>query len=447
MPRRKDGVFKQCPCPPEVDCVKRHGTWTYQVRLGVDPLTGKRIRRKKGGFRTRKEAVEARARLLAEAGEGPLANDRNLTVGRYLDQWYQALESRPDPPEYKTLQGYASNIRIWKPLIGHIRLQDLSREHINEALRRLAEPRSDDERPSSGRYGQWKAKREISTLDRYRATLRRALTIAVEKNLVRANVAAGHLDALDRPKAARVTVPRTVWAGHQTAQFFDHIADHPWALLYGSYALTGARRAEWVGAQWARLSPPGDSLYIGPTVVTGSGDLPCHVCGGTHRGILFKPLPKSANSFRWLPLPDQLRDALRQHRRAQAKTPVPNDWVDHDLIFPDELGGPIHPDEVTNEFNRLVAEAGLPPLTGVHALRHNAVSMMLHMGVPVEEVAKVTGHDVATLRRHYAHIIEKYARQSVQAHADAVLGRAWRCSDPAASHTGSSVTGRLRLVR
>lgn len=101
-------------------------------------------------------------------------------------------------------------------------------------------------------------------------------------------------------------------------------------------------------------------------------------------------------------------------------------WVDHDLIFPDERGGPIHPDRVTDEFNRLVAEAGLPPLSGVHALRHNAVSMMLLMGVPVEEVAKVTGHDVGTLRRHYAHIIEKYARQSVQAHADAVLGRGWR---------------------
>ena len=163
----------------------------------------------------------------------------------------------------------------------------------------------------------------MTTLERYRATLRRALTIAVEKNLIHANVAAGHLDALDRPKAARVTAPRTVWAGEQTAEFFDSVTEHPWSLLYGCYALTGARRAEWVGAQWTRLSPTGDSLYVGPTVVTGSGDLPCHVCGGTHRGILFKALPKSANSFRWLPLPDQLRDALAGHRRVQAATVRP----------------------------------------------------------------------------------------------------------------------------
>jgi integrase len=167
---------------------------------------------------------------------------------------------------------------------------------------------------------------------------------------------------------------------------------------------------------------------------------------------LFKALPKSANSFRWLPLPDQLRDALTEHRRTQGVAPKPAGWVDHDLIFPDDLGGPIHPDQVTDEFNRLVAEAGLPPLTGVHALRHNAVSMMLHLGVPVEEVAKVTGHDVATLRRHYAHIIERYARHSVQTHADAVLGHRWRSTRTAPP--GERTTGpnpdagrRLRLVR
>jgi hypothetical protein len=67
--------------------VKRHGTWTYQARLGTDPLTGRPIRRKKGGFRTRREAIEARAGIVTEAAEGQLVNDHTLTVGRWLSQW------------------------------------------------------------------------------------------------------------------------------------------------------------------------------------------------------------------------------------------------------------------------------------------------------------------------------------------------------------------------
>jgi integrase len=424
MAQRRDGVWKQCPCPPSAECVKKHGTWSFQVRLGTDPVTGAPIREFGSGFRTRRQALDARDRLRVEAANGPVANDGALTVGEWLDQWYRELTERPDPPEYKTLQGYATNIRIWKPIIGHIRLRDLTREHVHQALIRLAQERPDSQRPQ-GRHGQWKSRRSVTTLERYRATLRRALTVAVERNRVRMNVAAGHFDALTEPKAARAVraaAPRTMWAAHQTAEFFDSIAEHRWSLLYGCYALTGARRSEWLGGRWQNMNPVGDSLLISPAVVSGSGLLPCFVCPHGHQGRLFKPLPKSPNSVRWLPLPDQLVATLREHRRQQRQRPTPAVWVDHDLIFPDDDGGPLNPDEVTEEFHRLVAAASLPELTGVHALRHNAVSMLLHQGVPVEEVAKITGHDVGTLRRVYAHIIEDYARRSLQAHANAVLG-------------------------
>ena len=48
---------------------KRGRTYTYVVDIGSDPLTGKRRQRTKGGFRTRKECLQALRRRFAPFGK------------------------------------------------------------------------------------------------------------------------------------------------------------------------------------------------------------------------------------------------------------------------------------------------------------------------------------------------------------------------------------------
>lgn len=434
---QKDGIYKVCPCPQpaegmEYDCTKRHGTYAVTVRLGTNPVTGQPVRFNKGGFPTRKDAQSAIAkkRLDYRAAEQHEI-DGDITVGEWFDRWYAALEALENPPEKKTMQGYQTNIKVWKPLIGHLLLKELSRRHVETALEELAKERSDDQRPK-GRHGQWKAKRGVSTLLRYRATLSAALTAAQlnedVKALVPHNVARGKFGVLTESKtdkAVRAITPKMMWKPHETMDFFDHIVGHRYALLYSCYALTGTRRAEWLGARWSSLNDAETSLAVTTTVVPLAGLQECLIaeCDG-HVGRLFKPTPKSEASVRWLPLPDQLQEALAEHRRAQRRQAKEAEvWVDHDLIFPDVDGGPLDPNDVTETFQVLVASAGLPKLTGPHALRHMAVSMMLAEGTPVEEVAKITGHSATVLRKVYAHVIEEYARQSVQRYANKILGR------------------------
>jgi integrase len=57
-------------------------------------------------------------------------------------------------------------------------------------------------------------------------------------------------------------------------------------------------------------------------------------------------------------------------------------YVDSDLVFADELGGPIHPQRLTWRFAQLRKAAGIPTGT-LHVLRHTAATLMLTNGVPL----------------------------------------------------------------
>ena len=71
------------------------------------------------------------------------------------------------------------------------------------------------------------------------------------------------------------------------------------------------------------------------------------------------------------------------------------------------------PDAVTREFNTLAAACGLPPVR-LHDMRHEACSLMLSGGVPIEVVQMVLGHSSpAVTRQGYAHIMKRATAQTV----------------------------------
>lgn len=66
---------------------KRGSTWSYYFDLGK--VDGKRKRKEKGGFRTKKEAEAALAKALHEYNNaGTVLNPTEITVSDYLNQWF-----------------------------------------------------------------------------------------------------------------------------------------------------------------------------------------------------------------------------------------------------------------------------------------------------------------------------------------------------------------------
>ena len=109
---------------------KRGNTWYYYFDLGK--VDGKRKKKEKGGFKTKKEAEAALAKAINEYNNAGLVFEPSqITVSDYLDQWYE-LYCKPNL-KYNTQIGYLQIIKNHlKPKFGQYRLKALSAALLQE---------------------------------------------------------------------------------------------------------------------------------------------------------------------------------------------------------------------------------------------------------------------------------------------------------------------------
>ncbi|WP_219415356.1 tyrosine-type recombinase/integrase [Pseudonocardia nigra] len=154
-----------------------------------------------------------------------------------------------------------------------------------------------------------------------------------------------------------------------------------------------------------------------------------------HREPFLGP-PKTSASYRTIPLPGVVVDALRQHLRS-----FPVQHIDR-LVFTDDDGRAISRTRFSREVWRpAVAAAGARRGTGFHDLRHYYASLLIRHGESVKTVQRRLGHATAaeTLDT-YAHLwpdSEDRTRNAI----DSVL----RAARPAAPHEGARSSSRTHF--
>jgi integrase len=418
----RGSVRKRCQCR-DADgrrvkaCRKNHGSWFFALDAGNDPATGKRQQISRSGFRTRDEADEAMTKELAALDAGTWTDDHGISVEDWLNQWIKEMEDRGLSP--KTLANYRGHSRdVWAPQLGHLRLRDLRRGHVERVLADLNRP-LDGDRPE-GNVGRRVQQRSASTVAAYRRTIRAALSVAQRRGLIAVNPAQGRMDSL--PPRADDEAELTMWQPQQTARFLGSVRTDRLVALYELAAYAGLRRAELCGLRWADLDDDGAGLTVRQTIVEVTrsqvrpGQILCPVCGREHVGRLFKR-PKSKAGRRWVPLAGPPRAALESHRLAQneERAMFGPDYDEHDLVFCEVDGKPMRPGAVTTAFEEHVRACGLP-VVRLHDTRHGACSLLLAGGVPIEVVQMILGHaspDVT--RRVYAHVMRHAAAEQVEA--------------------------------
>ena len=79
-------------------------------------------------------------------------------------------------------------------------------------------------------------------------------------------------------------------------------------------------------------------------------------------------------------------------------------WQDHGLVFASAIGTPLDAANVRREFRKITEAAGLGTESAPRDLRHTFVSLMSADGVPIEEIARLAGHNrTATTELVYRH--------------------------------------------
>lgn len=119
--------------------------------------------------------------------------------------------------------------------------------------------------------------------------------------------------------------------------------------------------------------------------------------------------------------------ALRAHRKQQMadRLAAGSSWVESDKVFCAEDGSPLDPNDVSDMFEDLTIEAGLPPIR-LHDLRHGAASLMLAAGVDMKVVQETLGHsNIALTANTYTSTYPDLATAAAEATA-AIVPRARR---------------------
>jgi hypothetical protein len=102
---------------------KRGATWSFKHDNTPHPVTGKRRTVERGGFPTKRAALEALNESLAALRRGDSVERERTTLREYLDEWMPRYSTTVRP---STVARNTSLIRAHiVPRLGHLRLQQV----------------------------------------------------------------------------------------------------------------------------------------------------------------------------------------------------------------------------------------------------------------------------------------------------------------------------------
>jgi integrase len=168
---------------------------------------------------------------------------------------------------------------------------------------------------------------------------------------------------------------------------------------------TGLRRGEVLALRWKDVDVKTDTLQVRQTLVRVTNH---HVPKGDSRTRLLFQEPKTSQSRRTIPIPEECLAALKQRkaRQAEEKLLLGQAYQDHGLVFCQADGQPIDPRNFLRSFDRIIERAGLPPIR-FHDARQPSATLMLELGESPKTVQTMLGHsrvaitlDIRTVKYH-----------------------------------------------
>ncbi|MGB3682882.1 MAG: site-specific integrase [Rubrobacteraceae bacterium] len=357
----------------------------------VELPDGKRKRKTLYG-KTRVEVSRKLSEAIARRDRGIVVDDRNLTVGEYLDSWLSDAVRGTIRESTYSRNKYLIESHI-KPSLGRRKLKNLNALHIQGLYR---------DRLDSGL--------SASTVQKIHHVLRKALTQAVRWDLIARNPA-------DNVKAP-TPVPKEMHplSAEQARQLLQTARGDRLEALYVMAVHTGMRRGELLGLKWedVDLDTANPTLRVRRTTTRkGNG----YALGE----------PKTKNSRRTIRLTRGAVEALRSHRvqQAQEKLQAGSLYEDQGLVFAGEGGSLVNPSNLRNRsFKPLLARAGLAEGKAritFHDLRHTCASLLFQRNVHPKFVQELLGHaSVAITLDTYSHMLPGMGGEAADAMGEAL---------------------------
>lgn len=374
---------------------ERKGKVRYYAVVEQDPEpNGRRVRKSHGGFDRRKDAREALNTVLQRQREGTYIAPTSQSFGQFLtDEWLPGIRSTVKP---STWDSYSRNIQLHLiPRLGTRSLSKLGPAELNDLYASLSE----GPRPLSTR-----------TIRYVHTIVHRALKDATRWGKVPRNVA-----ALADPPRPKAPADFRFWTPTQVQIFLGDTRGDLLHSLYFVALTTGMRRGELLGLRWADVDLAVGRLVVKQTVVS------------VGYQVQFSE-PKTARSRRTISLDPSTVATLKAHRSHQLEQRLAwgPAWRESEFVFTREDGSLIHPQSVSDAFERAVKQVSLP-LIRFHDLRHTYATLALDAGMKPWDLSDRLGHSsVAFTLQAYRHAVQATQESAASVAASFILGASSR---------------------
>ncbi|PEQ09935.1 tyrosine-type recombinase/integrase [Bacillus toyonensis] len=330
---------------------KERGTYFFVVRVRQFDGTQKQVKRR--GFKTKKEAREAEAKMLVEK-----ETNSSLTFSQVADSYFDWYCQRRKPTSINIIKNVIYN-HLQKEF-NKIKIDQITAKHIMIYQNKIINSYSADH------------------LKKIHTVLSSIFNFAIKFHGLTNNPAriAGNFEKESNKRM-------NFWEFKEFKQFIAGI-EHPlYKAFFSTLYYSGARKGELLALTWADVDFEGKTIHINKTE--------------NNRKIT---RPKTKASNRIIMLPSLIIDLLKNLKEhATLKTPLKNDYV----VF-GEFYSSISTATLARRYNHYVSTARVKRIL-LHEFRHSHASYLINKGVSPLVVAQRLGHsDVSTTLNTYSHL-------------------------------------------
>lgn len=402
---------------------RKNGTWEARFTVGINPGTGKPIRKSIYG-KTKPEVAEKLRKATSSVDDGTYFEPEKITVKQWFETWLSDYMAGVKP---LTVQQYRSMTETHIiPALGAVKLGKLTTPQLQKFYNQLAIDGMNTRRknpetgkmeivkkteqrknPETGKMETIYFPLSPKTIQNIHDIISKALNTAISAGMIKDNVSSRCV----LPKVVKKEV--TPLSEEKQMEFIQAISNHKYKNLYLVYLFCGLRESEAIALTWDCINFKTGTMKV-------------------YRQ--WQRIPGEWSKFRFETLKNDksrtitlspfvigvLEDQQKQQRKD--KLAVGELWEgfqtikeqETSFIFTDKLGNPLNPAPVYENFKKIVSEIGVPAAY-VHTLRHTAATNALAEGDSPKTVQENLGHHSAAFTLDvYGHVSEKMREESAQ---------------------------------
>jgi integrase len=230
---------------------KKDGTTAYMFNayLGQDPLTGKKKRTTRRGFKTKKEANIALSKILVEVDELGLRQNEQMTYQDVFEVWFKQHRREVKPTTVYAMES-KFNRRIL-PVFGPYKMKDITSSHCQKAINTWAQ--------------------ELKTFNDYKIQANLVFRYAMKMDIIKRNP----MDYVTLPKLkhemeynAELEEKKYYYTREELRSFLESIQDDDMAYtMFRLLAFTGARKGELYALHWSDVDFHHKTISLKKTLI------------------------------------------------------------------------------------------------------------------------------------------------------------------------------------